>query len=241
MGGGNVMQAKRRLITQTIVNCRDLGGYPCKGGVTQYGRVLRCGVPGVPTQADFDLLREYGIKSVIDLRGDGEAHEMPSAFPEAGFDYHRASLFEANPAAMGKVNDMSDLYLYCMREYRENIRAVLSLIASFNHPFLVHCFLGKDRTGILCASLLAAAGVAREDIIADYVLSEVYLKPFYNYNFEHNTGLLWEADATRLASSAKSIERVLDTVDAEFGGFGGYFTAIGLTEQEQQNVGNILV
>jgi len=35
----------------------------------------------------------------------------------------------------------------------------------------VHCYAGKDRTGLTCAMLLRLAGVAIEDIAADYGLS----------------------------------------------------------------------
>ena len=35
---------QKRYITENIINCRDLGGYPCKGGVTAFGRALRAGV-----------------------------------------------------------------------------------------------------------------------------------------------------------------------------------------------------
>lgn len=36
---------------------------------------------------------------------------------------------------------------------------------------LIHCTAGKDRTGFLVALLLAAAGVSRNNVIADYLLS----------------------------------------------------------------------
>src|SRR5204862_6568767 len=36
---------------------------------------------------------------------------------------------------------------------------------------VVHCFAGKDRTGLTCAMLLRLTGVAAEDIADDYGLS----------------------------------------------------------------------
>ncbi len=234
------MEAIRRFSVENIVNCRDLGGYICHGGVTRYGRVLRCGVPRNPSESDLSLLRKFGVKSVIDLRGDTEADEMPSAFPGEGFDYYRFSLFDANPAMLGETNEMSDLYLFCIRECGNGVYNALSLIARLNGSFMVHCFLGKDRTGMLCALLLAAAGVSREDIIADYVMSEVYLKPFYMHEIGNGTGLLWEADVAKLGSPPKNIERALDFIENEFGGIRGYFDAIGLTAEEQEAISRIL-
>jgi hypothetical protein len=44
---------------------------------------------------------------------------------------------------------------------------------------LFHCTTGKDRTGILACCLLGAVGVSREDIAADYCLSQVYLQDMF--------------------------------------------------------------
>ena len=90
---------QRRYITENIINCRDLGGYAFDGGVTAFGRVLRAGVAKTPTQTDLEVLRKFGIRTFIDLRGNEEAEDMPSYFknnPE--FEYHHISLLEANPA-----------------------------------------------------------------------------------------------------------------------------------------------
>ena len=38
------MESFRHMPLENIQNCRDLGGYPIKGGgFTKYGRLLRCG------------------------------------------------------------------------------------------------------------------------------------------------------------------------------------------------------
>lgn len=40
---------------------------------------------------------------------------------------------------------------------------------------LIHCFSGKDRTGMVAALLLDLAGVDGADIVADYQVSLTYL------------------------------------------------------------------
>jgi hypothetical protein len=43
--------------------------------------------------------------------------------------------------------------------------------------------VGKDRTGVLAAMLLAAAGVIDEDIIHDYTLSAPFIPQTYGFRF----------------------------------------------------------
>ena len=42
-------------------------------------------------------------------------------------------------------------------------------------PFLVHCDMGKDRAGFVCAILECLMGASAEEVTADYLVS------FYNY------------------------------------------------------------
>lgn len=55
------MESFRHMPLENIQNCRDLGGYPIKGGgFTKYGRLLRCGRPRASTPNDMEFFREYG-------------------------------------------------------------------------------------------------------------------------------------------------------------------------------------
>jgi hypothetical protein len=55
------------------------------------------------------------------------------------------------------------------------VRAYKSLAKSVG-PCLVHCHVGKDRTGIFCALLAQMLGLPREAIVYDYILSEQGVK-----------------------------------------------------------------
>ena len=222
----------RRYLTENIINCRDLGGYACRNGETAFGKVIRCGVPIDPSESDIALLKKLGIRTVIDLRGDGEAEERPSYFINSDFDYHQISLLEANPAFSKSVVSMPEMYKYCLKEYGENFAKVFRLIASLDEPFIIQCFFGKDRTGLVSAVLLGLAGVSREDIIADYEVSHTYMKPFYTEQIRLKTGLIWEHNPIMLASEASNMEQILDYFESEFGGFEKYLEYIGLSEEE---------
>lgn len=234
---------RRRIDFENIVNCRDLGGYLCKdGSVTGFGRLLRCGIPRDPTPKDMDTLRECGIKTVIDLRGDLEAIERPSAFldhPE--FSYHQISLLEVNPAITNKSVMLSEIYINSVQKYKENYARVFKTLADIETPAVFHCFLGKDRTGILASMLLTLTGVCREDMIADYQVSGTYLQPFYKREMEADTGLIWENNDDHLYSEPKNIAMLHDFLAEQYGGVEGFLLSAGVTEDEIRSVSRLLV
>lgn len=86
----------RRILLDGVFNCRDLGGYPCAGGkTTQFGRFIRCGIPFGPMGPDRARLAEIPVKTVIDLRGNGESKVAPSAYAkEPDIVYHHYTLLE---------------------------------------------------------------------------------------------------------------------------------------------------
>lgn len=59
---------------------------------------------------------------------------------------------------------------------RPAYRAIFARLAAEDRPYpvIVHCSAGKDRTGVICALLLSALGVARDDIIEDFMLTQDY-------------------------------------------------------------------
>lgn len=54
-------------------------------------------------------------------------------------------------------------------------RALRLFADAANFPVLVHCVIGKDRTGLVMMLLLLLCGVAEADVINDYVVSEALL------------------------------------------------------------------
>lgn len=57
------------------------------------------------------------------------------------------------------------------------IRRVLELFRdNVGGGFLIHCTLGKDRTGLIVGLLLSLAGVPQDTIAEDFSLSEIHLK-----------------------------------------------------------------
>lgn len=53
---------------------------------------------------------------------------------------------------------------------------------------LIHCSLGKDRTGVICALILSLCGVSDEDVAKDYSFSEKELAPLLPSHAEKLSG-----------------------------------------------------
>jgi protein-tyrosine phosphatase len=112
-------------------------------------------------------------------------------------------------------------------------------------PILVHCAAGKDRTGIVIAVLLSALGVSEDDVIADYLLTgerlaavraalarrAVYAAP---------AGQSGQAQSLP-AFSAEPIETVLAVLRHDYGGAGDFLTQAGVSPQQLQALGDVLL
>jgi protein tyrosine/serine phosphatase len=53
------------------------------------------------------------------------------------------------------------------------LRGYFRALAATDGPSLIHCAAGKDRTGVAVALFHTALGVHRDDIMADYLLTNV--------------------------------------------------------------------
>lgn len=236
------MEYSRHIHLDNVQNCRDLGGYPIQGGgITKFGRLLRCGVPKKMTQSDIQFLKQYGIKNVFDLRGDLESVAIPSGLEsDSFFNYNQISLLEVNPAEPNVDVPMQEIYLSTVRDCKENVGLLFKKLAKLTEPALFHCFLGKDRTGITASLILALNGVYFDDIVADYAISAVYLEPFYRYEIENQTGLIWDQDMDKLDSKPRNILRVFEYIEDVYGTVEDYLMSVDVKSQEIDKIAELL-
>jgi protein-tyrosine phosphatase len=238
------MEAYRRLPLGRLFNARDLGGYPVPGGATQYGRFIRCEAPTNLPQSDLAFLREYGVTTSIDFRGDSEVFRVKSSFEDApGFRYIRSPTFNAQVAFGAKAGDKSppvtptvrwgDKYIEMADTCADWVRATLTLMAEANGAVIYNCTTGKDRTGIISALLLSLAGVCDADIIADYCVSQVYLMETYEALIHEYNKKFRPEQAAKLSdpfflTSPENMEQLLWHLGGEYGGVPDYLRFCGL-------------
>ena len=172
---GRVLSMPRSHVFEGIENFRDLGGYACDYGVTDFGVIFRSATLIGASQKDLDHMAEIGIKTVIDLRGK----EHQSKLRSPCLDDSRFKVVELEVNGNGRISKDYEDYLDSYMEMVEDpfsARTILRAILNAEKPLVFHCNAGKDRTGVFTFLLLALAGVSMDDINADYMLSFPYLR-----------------------------------------------------------------
>lgn len=243
------MQYYRRLPLRGLHNARDLGGYAVEGGGrTRFGVFIRSEAPCELKQADIDALKAYGVTESLDLRSGGEVAMRPSDL--AGqMIYHHKSLFNEAvafapddkqapppppkpPAGGPKEHDWGSMYQGMAEESHQWAIEVLTLAAQAEGAVLYHCTTGKDRTGLLSCYLLSIAGVPAPDIIADYCVSQVYLRPTYEKLLADgmdNFGK--DLNAPFFQTPATAMESLLSYMEKTYGGVVPFLRTIGVPEE----------
>jgi protein-tyrosine phosphatase len=236
----------RDLVWDGCLNVRDLGGHPtADGGETSFGSIVRADSVGNLTTEGWEALADYGIRTVIDLRGDYEREDDPPR--ELPVKVRHIPFFEASEEEweeiaeeLERLDDVPvadatrEAYLIFLERFKPNVAAAVRAVAEAPEGgVVVHCVGGKDRTGLLTALLLHLAGVPTDEIAADYALSEERLRPRHEAWFE---AAETDAERRRLERIAQTppeaITGVFDELERRYGSVEGYLRAAGVDDED---------
>lgn len=159
-----------------LCNARDVGGLPAAdGAVVRHGVLFRADAP-LPGDLSPGLT-PWPPATVIDLRSPGEAADPDHPLADARTTVFSIPLLaDADPTKVAALaatesGGLAALYRAMLTGAIDALVRVIELAATEPGPVLIHCAAGKDRTGVSIALILALAGVPREAIVADYVLT----------------------------------------------------------------------
>ncbi|MEK7864134.1 MAG: tyrosine-protein phosphatase [Chloroflexota bacterium] len=219
---------ERRLAWDACLNVRDLGGLRCGDGTLQRGKLVRASVLGTLTAAGRRAMRSHGIRSVIDVRGDDEVAGTPSPYRD-GTVYRHVPLDSLRMMALHDAAHRGTLRdeLRTIAAADGGLSECFTAIAEAEPGILLHCTAGRDRTGLIVAILLAALGVADEDVVADYVASDDALTDEYMRFKAANPDRAAAVDEG-IARRAWVMGETLATLRGAFGGPGAYLALAGV-------------
>ncbi|MCH8800245.1 MAG: tyrosine-protein phosphatase [Chloroflexi bacterium] len=230
-------EMEQRIPLEGCVNFRDLGGYPTASGRTvKWRRLFRADSPNSLTEADVQTVTgSLGVVSVVDLRSNsGTVNDGRGLLALAGIGYHQFPLLERRgflPPTSGEEVEkrLTDMYEWVLRNAGTLLaQAFTALAQPVNQPALFHCSAGKDRTGVLSATILDVLGVSREDIVDDYlmtndVIDAILARLHEMPGFEHST-------REGIMAPKAAIEKYLDVTQSEFGGSEAYLLHHGVQQ-----------
>lgn len=171
-----------------IRNFRHYGEYDTREGGKVRKGLYRSGHFARASQGDLKQLTDMRLTVVTDLRRPLEREREPSRWDDvlnprvlasdiAGHAEppHLAFLREGDLSATGIRDFMMATYRRLPTDPGNKQAFAAGFRALADHgddeAFVVHCAAGKDRTGLFCALTLALAGVDRETIADDYLMT----------------------------------------------------------------------
>jgi protein tyrosine/serine phosphatase len=217
------------------------------GGETRFGALVRADSVSQLSEAGWEALTAYGVRTVLDLRGEHERDDDPPGdlpvevlhvpfmeASEAEWEAIAEEIEAAAAAAPDVTTSTRDVYLIFLERFRANVAAALKAVAHAPEGgVVVHCVGGKDRTGLLVAFMLHLAGVPDEEVAADYALSEERLRERHEAWFAAADSEEELERLRRIAQTpAESMLGVFRELERRHGSVEGYLRSTGLTDDE---------
>ncbi|TCM37859.1 tyrosine-protein phosphatase [Kribbella sp. VKM Ac-2568] len=217
-------------------NARDLGGLPTTDGrVIRTGALIRSDCLQFLTPEGVDVVRKAGVSRVVDLRSEAEVTGFPTPFTADPIGMHVPVQDAADPGDQTTIVGTCIAMLDQRPEYFA--AAVRAIAEAPEGAVVVHCYGGKDRTGMVVALALAAAGVPENEIVADYALTQARLAPMLAEQLaaEPDETLHPEMIEFRDTRPA-SLTAILRHLDTKYGGPLPYLHHGGLTKTQLETL-----
>ncbi len=250
----------RHLEVDGLNNTRDLGGMQTKDGRTiKSGKLIRSGKLHV--LKDTEWLAE-NVSLVIDLRSSNEVTETPDPVPE-GVEFLHLPIFEMRKSGVTRDREsdrgmvamtpetalqrMAGVYVtFLTNDYSRSqfARLVRLLLEPREKAVLWHCYAGKDRTGTAAIFIQEILGVAKEDILADYMISGEYLADELREQVAERGRQTGSMDETQekimrcfIDTHIEYPEIVYKTAEDNYGSFDDFIReGLGITDEERETL-----
>lgn len=170
----------------------------------------------------FAVWKAAPLKTKMQIVGLVASGQKPKAVKLVGEE------IIARKGLFGLYKDFID---YCDQEICEALQVLSN---TDNYPILVHCTQGKDRTGLVTALALAAAGIDETHIIEDYAKSQVGLAPVRDHMVKEmqKDGL----DSSFADAPPEVMMKTFDYIREKYTNVEGYLDYIGFRKQDREGL-----
>lgn len=225
-------------------NARDLGGFRVPGGITRKRVLVRSEAPVDIGSAGKATLSVLGLQTAIDLRDEIERRASPLSFGGLEIDVRSVPLF-SGPEVVQQTRGLSELNRLVLEHSSRRFKEIVEILSCPGAlPAIVFCNAGKDRTGLVCAVLLSALGVADSDVAADYALSDKALHGEFRASVlarAHATGLVRQVASADELEPTEIMKGVLSDLESKWGGATGYLLRHGVSQNSLMSLRRDLV
>ena len=229
-------------------NTRELGGYPgaCGRKTRRHAFLRSDGLSGL-TDKDVQMLLDYGVCCVVDLRSESETAAAPSRLADVpGVDYYSIPMLDeaASQGFTGGMPErMGDVYVKLLSGRGDAFARMIRIFAQHSDgTVLFNCTAGKDRTGVTAMLLLLLAGVPCEIVVADYSVSEANMRDIFKRQkawLKKTFGII-PPDAV-FSSAPEELETALAYLAEHYGTAESYLLQAGAAAQDIAAVRGMLL
>ncbi len=229
---------------ENLFNFRDIGGSETEDGAhVQPRRLYRSESVAYLSEADAArLVDEYGLATVVDLRGEREVARWGRG-PLGGrpLRYLHVPITDVTRG----LGNMSTYYIDMLtRRADDMVRLLRRLLEPGALPAVVHCEAGCDRTGVVAATVLGLVGVPDEAIVTDFDLTQPALPAMnerWKANYLARGHPLEQWVAETWAEREEAMAQTIAAVRERWGGWVGWAEAHGFTADERRQLRKLLV
>jgi protein-tyrosine phosphatase len=247
--------SERTIRAPNIFNFRDLGGYyNIHNQQLIWGKIYRSSSLGRLSGYDRRILSGLNLKTLIDLRTEQENFFYPNQvqmaqvynLPLRGNDYD--TFFDeilTHKMHLADILDYDrDIFSFMLENNTDYFIQMFDvLLEEKNYPILLSCFLGKDRSAIAAALILAALDVDEKIIYDDYLLSN-NLIDYHSlaFNAEHYPFDLQKSITALYSAHDGTIRHAFETIRAKHGTIHNYLEKeLLLTPKKREQLKAILL
>jgi protein-tyrosine phosphatase len=194
------------------------------------------------------VVDELSIRTRLDLRRSSEiASGTSAALSEVERRVENLPVLAtgtSSPRPRKGETTLALRYSDYLENSADSLARVAMLLSRADYlPALVHCTAGKDRTGVVCAVVLSAAGVTEDAVVADYAATSDHIAGVFD-QLRGNVAYaqrLAEIPEEMSGAAPETMQEFLEALRSQYGGARGYLRGAGVKRETLERLETVLL